>query len=403
MIRKAYKFKLKTNSQIEKKLWSSAGHSRFIWNYFWSLNTRRLQKRQSIMRYAEMDYWSKILKRSEQYNFLSEAPAHIIQQKLKDLDKAYQDGFDRTQANKRLPKKRKKHLHSSFRFPDPKQFKIENRRISLPKIGWVSFFKSQNILGTLRNVTISYHSGNWYISIQVETQSLLPNTKNKTDIGIDLGVAKLATLSNGKAYESKNIYRSLETKLSKCQRHLSRKSKFSKNWFKQKRKIQCCHSYIANAREDHTDKITTEICKNHAKIFVEDLKVLNMSKSAKGTIENPGKNVRAKSGLNKSILDQGWSEFRRQLEYKSSWYGADVIPINPQYTSQLCSKCGHISKENRRSQAQFVCVSCDFSLNADINAARNILAAGYAVSVCESNHTSVRNQKPLGNREKIPA
>jgi len=403
MLRKAYKFKLKTNSKIEKKLWSYAGHSRFIWNYFWSLNARRLQKRQSIMRYAEMDYWSKILKRSEQYSFLSEAPAHIIQQKLKDLDKAYQDGFDRTQSTKRLPKKRKKHLHSSFRFPDPKQFKIENRRISLPKIGWVSFFKSQNILGTLRNITISYHSGNWYISIQVESQLILPNSANKSDVGIDLGVAKLATLSNGKAYEAKNIYRSLETKLSKLQRRLSRKSKFSKNWFKQKRKIQCLHSHIANARKDHTHKITTEICKNHAKIFVEDLKVLNMSKSAKGTIENPGKNVRTKSGLNKSILDQGWSEFRRQLEYKSSWYGAEVVPINPQYTSQLCSECGHTSKENRQTQAQFVCVSCNFSSNADINAARNILAAGYAVSVCESNHISGRKQKPLGNCEKIPA
>ena len=128
-----------------------------------------------------------------------------------------------------------------------------------------------------------------------------------------------------------------------------------------------------------------------------------MSKSARGTIENPGTNVSAKSGLNKSILDQNWSEFRRQLEYKSDWYGAEVIPINPKYTSQRCSECGHTSQENRKTQAEFVCVSCRFSLNADRNAAKNILAAGYAVSVCEANYRSGRQQKPRENREKIPA
>ncbi|MCF6768500.1 RNA-guided endonuclease TnpB family protein, partial [Thiotrichales bacterium 19S11-10] len=160
---------------------------------------------------------------------------------------------------------------------------------------------------------------------------------------------------------------------------------------------------IANTRKDYIHKITTEVCKNHAEIYVEDLKIANMSKSAKGTQEAHGKNVKAKSGLNKSILDQSWHQFRSQLEYKSHWHGGLIIAIDPKHTSQRCSKCDHIEKGNRQTQEKFKCVLCGFSTNADINAACNILAAGRAVSVCEANHISGRQQKPRGTRKKVPA
>ena len=101
-----------------------------------------------------------------------------------------------------------------------------------------------------------------------------------------------------------------------------------------------------------------------------------MSKSAKGTIKNPAKKVKAKAGLNRSILDQGWSKFVNQLEYKSKWYGSDVVSVDPRYTSQRCSVCGHTHEDNRKTQADFDCLECGFSINADVNAARNILATG---------------------------
>ena len=112
--------------------------------------------------------------------------------------------------------------------------------------------------------------------------------------------------------------------------------------------------------------------------MIEDLKTSNMSKSAKGDLENPGRNVKAKSGLNKAILDQGWSEFKRQLEYKSKWSGGKVVPVPARNTSRECRKCHHIAKENRRSQAIFKCVKCGHTENADVNASCNILAAGWA-------------------------
>jgi putative transposase len=117
-------------------------------------------------------------------------------------------------------------------------------------------------------------------------------------------------------------------------------------------------------------------------VVLEDLRVSNMSASARGTMEQPGRNIWAKAGLNKAILDQGWFEFRRQLKYKQAWRGGMVLAINPRNTSRTCPACGHVSADNRQSQAYFACVNCGFQGNADVVAANNILAAGLAVSAC---------------------
>ncbi|HDL9596335.1 TPA: transposase, partial [Escherichia coli] len=149
---------------------------------------------------------------------------------------------------------------------------------------------------------------------------------------------------------------------------------------------------IANIRRDYLHKVTTTVSKNHAMIVIEDLKVSNMSKSAAGTVSQPGRNVRAKSGLNRSILDQGWYEMRRQLEYKQLWRGGQVLAVPPAYTSQRCACCGHTAKENRLSQSQFRCQVCGYTANADVNGAHNILAAGHAVLACGG---TVQSDRPL--------
>lgn len=197
-----------------------------------------------------------------------------------------------------------------------------------------------------------------------------------------MGIARFSTLSDGTYYNPINSFKKYQNKLAKLQRKLSKKVKFSANWRKFNLKIQKLHQKIANVRNDFLHKTSTAISKNHALVVIEDLQIANMSKSAKGTLENPGKNVRTKSGLNKSILDQGWGEFRRQLAYKLKWLGGKLITVNPQYTSQCCSNCGCIEKDNRKTQAKFKCVSCGYEINADVNAANNILAAGLAVLAC---------------------
>ncbi len=157
---------------------------------------------------------------------------------------------------------------------------------------------------------------------------------------------------------------------------MSRKVKFSNNWKKAKARVQKIHTGIANARKDFLHKTTTTISQNHALVCIEDLQVQNMSRSAAGNSEAPGRNVKAKSGLNKAILDQGWFEFRRQLDYKLQWQGGILIAVPPQYTSQTCPACDHVSKDNRKTQAQFACVECGHEENADLVGAINILSRG---------------------------
>lgn len=143
------------------------------------------------------------------------------------------------------------------------------------------------------------------------------------------------------------------------------------------------HHRIASIRKDALHKASMAISKNYAVVVLEDLRVANMSKSAAGTIESPGKNVAAKCELNRRILDQGWFEFRRQLGYKLGWLGGSLLVVDPKNTSRTCSACGHVATENRQTQEAFVCITCEHAANADTNAAINILGrAGHARIAC---------------------
>jgi IS605 OrfB family transposase len=173
-----------------------------------------------------------------------------------------------------------------------------------------------------------------------------------------------------------------EVRLRRYQRAMSRKVKFSQNWQKAKRRVQAIHARIGNARRDFLHKATTTISQNHAMGCIEDLQVGNMSKSSKGSAEAPGKNVRAKSGLNKAILDQGWFEFRRQLEYKLNWAGGRLVAVPPHHTSLTCPRCDYVAAQNRTSQAKFKCVQCGYENHADVVGAMNVLARGYRVIAC---------------------
>jgi len=165
-IRKAYKYRLKTNSNIENKLLQYNGSARFLWNKCLAMNLERLEKRQAILWYNELAFWLTVWKRSEEYGFLKECPSQVLQQKLMDLEKAFKDCFDKSQPLKRTPVFKKRRLNDGIRFPQG--FKIDNRRIFLPKIGWVGFYKSRDICGIIKNVTVTHRGGQWLASIQVE-------------------------------------------------------------------------------------------------------------------------------------------------------------------------------------------------------------------------------------------
>jgi putative transposase len=234
----------------------------------------------------------------------------------------------------------------------------------------------------LKNITLSSSGGQWYASIQTErdVQPVVPQSSSA--IGIDVGIARFATFSDGSHIEPLNSFKKHEQRLRRYQRAMGRKRKFSQNWHKAKRRVQKIHARIGNVRRDFLHKATTATAKNHAMVCIEDLQVRNMSQSAKGNAAKPGRSVAAKSGLNKAILDQGWGEFRRQLDYKLAWNGGQLIAVAPQHTSQTCPACAHVSAHNRTSQSHFQCVVCNYTNHADVVGAINILARGHRVLAC---------------------
>ncbi len=394
LILKAYKFRLEPTPEQSQRLRQLCGCARFVWNLGLAETKRILDSGEKLPSAFELNRMITVWKKMPEYIFLQDAYTDNLQQKLKDLHTAWKRCFDKKLAAKAPVWKRKNEGRDSIRFVNFEKYCcLENRRVKLPSgLGWVKFRQSQRVNGKIKNATISQLAGQWYISFQVEIETAEPNHTSTTIVGLDAGVAKLATLSDGTVFEPVNSFQKNQKKLARLQRQLSRRVKFSNNWQKQKRKIQCLHSRIANIRRDYLHKVTTIISKNHAMIVIEDLKVSNMSKSAAGTVSQPGRNVRAKSGLNRSILDQGWYEMRRQLEYKQLWRGGQVLAVPPAYTSQRCACCGHTAKENRLTQSKFVCRACGYTANADVNGARNILAAGHAVLACGG---TVQSDRPL--------
>ena len=356
-----------------------AGCCRFLWNKALALEKETYENAGKRLGFSLLCEALRDWKKENATSFLAEAHSQILQQALKDLDRAYKNFFAKRAD---FPRFKRKGAHDAFRYPQGFKLDEGNSRIFLPKIGWVGYRKSRRIEGTSKQVTVSLSAGKWFVSIQTEREVPEPVHPSQSVVGIDMGVAHFATLSDGSSIKPLHSFRKHEKKLEKLQRKLAKRVRFSANWQKLKAKIQRLHRTIANVRNDFLHKLTTTISKNHALVVIEDLKVRNMSCSASGTVEAPGKCVRAKSGLNKSILDQGWFEFRRQLAYKLAWLGGTLLAIPPHYTSQTCSRCGCVDKKNRPSQARFTCTACGFECNADYNAALNILAAGQAVSAC---------------------
>jgi putative transposase len=378
---KAYKYQIKTDKKLEQQLLQFAGSCRFVFNKALALQQENYRSGNKFIGYVAMAKLLTAWRHDPSTSWLSKYPVHPMQQALKDLDRAYVNFFAKRAEQ---PKFKKKGQNTSFRYPDPTGFKIDqcNNRISLPKIGWVRYRNSRVIKGVARNITVGQSGGRWYVSILTDLEIEKPVHPSTSIIGIDVGIAKFATLSDGIVFEPINSFKKHQKKLARYQQSMSRKQKFSSNWKKAKAKINKLHSRIANVRKDHLHKTSTTISKNHAIVCIEDLKIRSMTKSAKGNLEKPGINVKAKSELNKSILDQGWFEFRRQLEYKEMWTGGRVVVVPPQNTSRKCNFCGHTEANNRKSQAKFKCITCGYEANADVNAARNILAAGHVVLAC---------------------
>jgi len=370
--RKANLFRLYPTSEQGAQMAQIAGACRFVYNV--ALEQRRDWYRPG-RKFSFASQCREVTMLRAEVGWLKACPVHTLQQALKDLDRAYMNWWaGRAEA----PTPRKKGVNDSFRFPDPISIKVERTgkssgRIKLPKLGWISLRGWYGIPGDICNATVSRCAGQWHVAIQWEQKAAELAPSELPSVGIDRGIAVFAALSDGTSIAPANHGKKALRSLRRAQRVLSRKRRGSSNRRKAIRRVAKIQLRVANARKDFLHKVSTDIAKNHGIVVVEALKVRNMSASAKGTAEAPGRKVRQKAGLNRAILDQGWGMFSRFLSYKLADRGGRLIEVPAAYTSQTCSECGVVDIASRLDQARFVCVACAHEANADTNAAINIL------------------------------
>lgn len=377
----AFKFELMPNGEQQRDMRCFAGSCRFVYNKALAFQQANHKAGEKFIGYVAMAKHLTEWRNGLETPWLKDAPVHPLQHALKDLERSYKNFFAKRAD---FPRFKRKGDAQCFRYPDAKQFEIDqaNSRIKLPKLGWVRYRKSRDILGAAKNISVSQSGGKWFASIQTEREMDQSIPASTTAIGIDVGIARFATLSDGSFIAPLNSFKKHQQRLAKYQRRMSRKVKFSNNWKKEKAKVQKVHTAIANSRRDFLHKTSTTISQNHALVCIEDLQVRNMSRSSKGNSEQHGKRVKQKAGLNRSILDQGWGKFRRQLEYKMAWNGGILLAVPAHHTSQTCPCCAHVSADNRLTQARFLCVDCGYIANADVVGAINVLERGQRLLAC---------------------
>lgn len=390
IIHQGYRFRLCGLSAEQRiAIASEAGKCRWLYNQFVEFELARYEADKRLPGYAWRCRALAIVRNTPEYAWLAEGSSPAQQRTLRNLGDAWSRFWD----DRKLPESerrgvqpptfKKKGEHDGCGWSGQQHIQLDqaNNRVRLPKIGWVRYRNSRRVLGTVVNATLRRVGRKWEVSIGTEREVADPAPRRHVaPVGLDMGIAHLATTSGGKHLAGPRALKAAAKKLAKAERIKARRKKGSKQRQRQAWKVGKLHRRVANVRRDRTHKLTTELAKNHGLVAVEALRVASMSRSAKGTVEAPGVNVRAKSGLNREILDQGWGEMRRQLAYKLGWTGGVLVAVDPRNTSRRCSACGHTSRDNRTSQASFACVACGHTMNADVNAAKNILAAGMAAT-----------------------
>ena len=371
------RYRLEPTRDQESALLRHCADARYVWNLAVEQHAWWRPGRKSAPGYLEQ---SRQLTAARADNpWLREGSQTVQQQALRDFAQAMTSFYKGTHCR---PAWRKAGCDEGFRVVGPRGGQWDVRRLNrnwgqvkIPKIGWVRFRWSRAVPDTVKSFRVTRdRSGRWHVAFAVIPEPV-PAPGNGEVVGIDRGVAVSAALSTGEMLSVPGLTARERARLLRLERKLARAKRGSGRRGKVKTAIAQVKAREKDRRKDWAEKTSTDIARRFDVIRVEDLKVMNMTRSAKGTAEKPGRNVRQKAGLNRKIGESGWGLLVRRLEDKAP---GRVEKVPPAYTSQRCSACGHVARENRESQAVFRCVACGFAANADVNAAKNI-AAGHAV------------------------
>lgn len=251
--------------------------------------------------------------------------------------------------------------------------------VRLQGIGHVRVHRHRPVKGRVKTISVKREGRRWYVILSCDDVPAGPLPATGAVAGIDLGVASLVTTSDGEHVANPRHLTATAERLAAAQRDLARKKRGSARRRKAAARVAALHAKVRRQRADHAHKTAGALVAAYDVIVHENLQITHMTRSARGTIGNPGRNVAAKSGLNRSILDAGWGVFLRVLAHKAESAGRELIAVEPRNTSRTCARCGHCAADNRLTQAAFHCTACGHSAHADVNAAINILRAGLAL------------------------
>ncbi len=374
-VHRAQVFRLYPTSEQEQRLSQWVGAVRAVYNV--ALEQRRAFWRPG-RQFNFVTQGRELKDLRAENEWIADVPRDCLDQALRDLDGAFRAWWERRAGR---PNFRCRGQNDSIRFPKPSELGLRKSgkrsgKIKLPKLGEVTIRANRPMPDELRNVTVFRRAGKWFAACVHRAHVAAP-VASGAPVGIDRGVRIFAALSNGDVIAGPNVGRKAAGALARAQRQLARKQKGSRNRDKAKLRVARLRMRVANARKDFLHKASTTIAQNHGVVVLEDLRIGNMTRSARGTIENPGKMVRQKAGLNRSILDQGWGMFQRFLAYKLAERGGELVLVPANDTSRTCAACGIVDKASR-SGARFSCTACGHTDDADLNAAINILRRGRA-------------------------
>jgi putative transposase len=391
----------------------TADACRAVWNI--GLEQRREYRRRGAwINYEQQAH--ELAEAKTEHAWLKEVPGHCLQQTLMDLDKAC-----REHGTFRVRWRSSRRWLPSFRFPEGSKIKLQklNRRksqVKLPKLGWVKFRSSRSLDGeTIRSATLSREGEHWFVSFLVEDGITAPTAHASpgSAVGVDRGVAVAVATSAGELLDQVFTTSAEQRRALRMQRKLSRFAKGSANRTKTRAALGKLRARERHRRQDFCAKTAHKLAHENAVVVLEKLPVRNMTRRAK-PVADPAKrghylpNGRsAKSALSRAILSKGWGRFESALKSVSRYSGTQVVKVPAAFTSQRCSVCGHVDPKSRESQAVFRCTHCARPAeHADVNAAKNILAAGLAVSACGDDPWLAgcgesSKQEPVGNREEL--
>lgn len=386
LIRRSCRYRLYPTPEQAERLESWQGPLRFLWNLANEQREMMLARCKTDRRWiTAFDQINELAVLRAEYSWLADVPRDVLAQCLVELDAAWQRFFAGLADRPRFKKRERD--HAPFIGPNPRSFRIEGAAVVFPKVGAIRAVIHRPLAGKAKRCAIVREGHEWYAAIGCEFEVADPAPSTLPPVGIDRGVVAIVADSTGQTVSNPRHAERARRRIARAQRDVVRRQKGSKNQAKAKAKVARLHRKVRRQRDHVLHQLSHDYTKSHGVIVLERLEIQGMTASAKGTVEKPGVNVRQKAGLNRSILGAGWGRFARMLDYKAVPLGVRVMEVPAQYTSQTCSACGVVDAASRRSQSEFECVACGLHANADVNAARVILARGLRAIADEASVT----------------